>query len=241
MADDPPGNGDTAPAEPLDALKQASVDEAEAQAALAAARAEAARARAALLRRQAEAGIAPAVDAAGPSGPALQPPPAPGGANTPRWRPIALGAALLAVCGLLGLSGAMAWQHHGANQERARLAEYAAVARQGVVNLMSLDFTDAQENVQRVIDSATGSFKEEFEAQADGLITSLEDAKVITEVTVDSVAVENTESDAPVVLVAAQSQATNAEDARKDPQRFRIAVTLGREGGELKIADVEFV
>ncbi|WP_308213141.1 hypothetical protein, partial [Mycolicibacterium chitae] len=221
----------------LDPLNQAAAEEAEAQAALAEARANAARARAELLRRQAEAGVA---TQAGLEQPAPHPTAA-ARRSTATWAAIAVAAAALAVCGLVGFSAFMAWQQHSVDQERERHAEYAAVARQGVVNLMSLDFTNAEENVQRVIDSATGEFREEFEAQSEFLVESLEASKVITEVTVNSVAVESVAEESPVVLVAAESQATNAQDARKDPQRFRVAVTLARDGDELKIARVDFL
>ncbi len=243
MAVEPPENDQSAAAAALDPLNQAAAEEAEAQAALAEARANAARARAELLRRQAEAGVVPQTDVATQAGPE-QPAPHPTAAaarSTAPWAAIAVAAAALAVCGLVGFSAFMAWQQHGVNQERERHAEYAAVARQGVVNLMSLDFTNAEENVQRVIDSATGEFREEFEAQSEFLIESLEASKVITEVTVNSVAVESVAEESPVVLVAAESQATNAQDARKDPQRFRVAVTLSRDGDELKIARVDFL
>ncbi|CAJ1581282.1 hypothetical protein [[Mycobacterium] wendilense] len=152
-----------------------------------------------------------------------------------------LAAAVVAICGLLAASGYLTWQHRSLTQVSAQHAEYAAIARQGVVNLMTLDYANAAENVQSIIDSATGDFKEEFEAQADMLIESLAQSEVRTEVTVNSVAVEPDSDQAPVVLVAATSQAANAEDARREPQRFRVAVTLADDGGEFKIAQVEFV
>src|ERR1700728_241489 len=72
-------------------------------------------------------------------------------------------AAVVAICALLGVSGWMAWHHHSVVQDRQRAAAYTAAARQGVVNLTSLDFNKAKEDVQRVLDSATGAFKDDFQ------------------------------------------------------------------------------
>jgi Mce-associated membrane protein len=158
-----------------------------------------------------------------------------------RGRRVAVGAAAVLLCALLGLSGFMAWKDHGADQTRQREAEAAAVARQGVVNIMSLDFTNAQGDIQRVLDSATGKFKEDFESESEYLIEALESSKVVTEVTVSGVAVESSSEDAAVVLVSAKSQASNAQDDRRDPQQFRVAVTLARDSGALKVSQVDFL
>ena len=158
-----------------------------------------------------------------------------------RWGVVATAAMLTALCVLGGLSAAMLWQRHTADQQRQRVAEYSAVAKQGVINLMSLDFNDASGAVQRVIDGATGKFKEEFSAESPQLVKALKESQVKTEVTVNSVAVEKFGEDTAVVLVAANSRASNVNDPRKDPQKFRVAVTLATDNGQLKIAQVDFV
>jgi Mce-associated membrane protein len=155
--------------------------------------------------------------------------------------PVAAGVVVTAICTLLALSGVMVWQRHGAHREHQQAAEYAAIARQGAVNIMSLDFTDAKGSVQRVIDNSTGNFKEEFSAQAESLVKALEQSKVTTEATVDSVAVESMTDDSAVVLIAAQTVARNADDERKAPQRFRVAITLTRDDGQPKVSAVEFI
>lgn len=219
-----------------DALTLAEEAEAEAEAALAEARAKAARARAEQLRRQAQVHAEPALE--------TEPEhvdQAPVTRRRSAGRLVAAGAAVVVLCALLGLSGFMAWKDHGAEQLRQRQAEAAAVARQGVVNIMSLDFTNAQGDIQRVLDSATGKFRDDFQSESEFLIKALEESKVVTEVTVNGVAVESVSADAAVVLVAAQSKASNATDPRQDPQQFRVAVTLARDSGALKMSQVDFL
>lgn len=240
MATHPPQDGDEGGrADTHDALARAEEAEADAEAALAEARAKAARARAERLRRQAEADTeAPVVPAVESDAVAV---PKEAAKNRFRGKVMAISAATILLCALLGLSGVMAWKDHAAEQTRQREAEAAAVARQGVVNIMSLDFTNAEGDIQRVLDSATGKFREDFEAEAEFLAQALEESKVVTEVTVNGVAVESVSDDAAVVLVSANSQASNAQDNRQDPQQFRVAVTLARDSGALKVSQVDFL
>ncbi|CAN5588013.1 hypothetical protein BH10ACT9_BH10ACT9_21170 [soil metagenome] len=241
MSTQPPHDGDEdGRADTQDALALAEEAEADAEAALAEARATAARARAQRLRRQAEADTGAPAPVDDPESADV---PAPKQRSTRRFRgkSIVVGAATVLLCALLGLSGFMAWQDRATDQSWQREAEAAAVARQGVVNIMSLDFTNAEGDIQRVLDSATGKFKEDFQAESEFLVQALEESQVVTEVTVNGVAVESLSDDAAVVLVSANSQASNAGDDRRDPQQFRVAVTLARDSGALKLSQVDFL
>lgn len=151
-------------------------------------------------------------------------------------------AVLLVVAALLGTGGYMLWQHRNADQLQHRNAEFAAAARQGVVNLMSLDYTHAKESVQRVIDDSTGKFKANFEDGSGDLIKALQDSKVMTKVTVNNAAVESMDKDSATVLVAATSQRTGPDAPKEDqqPRVWRVVVSLVREGDQVKMADVEF-
>ena len=151
-------------------------------------------------------------------------------------------AVLVVVAVLLSATGYMLWQHRNAEQLQHRNAEFAAAARQGVVNLMSLDYTHAQESVQRVIDDSTGKFKSNFEDGSGDLIKALTDAKVATKVTVNNTAVESMDKDSATVLVAATSQRTGPDAPKEDqqPRVWRVVVSLVREGDQLKMSDVEF-
>jgi Mce-associated membrane protein len=122
-----------------------------------------------------------------------------------------------------------------------RRAEYSAAARQSVVTLMSLDFNKAKEDVQRIIDNATGQFKDDFKSQAEDFIKVAQDSKVITEVTVNATGVESMTDDTAVVLVSASSRVTNSAGAKQEPRSWRLSVNLRREGGQIKMEKVEFV
>lgn len=264
MADGGKGPQDSAKAK-ADAIALAEQAEAEAAEAEALAAAARARARAIKLRREAEAqagdggedatpktpeatettkAAEPAEEAASPSTPTES---TPRRLRVPRvarlsglGMPLAA-ATIVAICALLGASGWMLWHHHTVVAERQRSAAYVAAARQGVINLTSLDFNNAKEDVQRVLDSATGEFKDDFQRRADDFASVVKDSKAVTQGSVRATAVESMSKDSAVVLVLANERITNSAGAKDDPRAFRFRATVVRDGDQLKISKVEYV
>jgi Mce-associated membrane protein len=150
-------------------------------------------------------------------------------------------AALLAIVGLLAASGWMAWQHHHVVKDGQRAAAYIATARQGVVNLTSLDFNKAKEDVQRVLDIATGEFRDDFAKRAADFESVVKDSKAVTEGSVAATAVESMNKDSAVVLVLANERVTNIAGAKEQPRTFRFRVSVVHDGDDLKVSKVEFV
>ncbi|MDT5202906.1 MAG: Mce-associated rane protein, partial [Mycobacterium sp.] len=140
-----------------------------------------------------------------------------------------------------GVSGWMAWHHHSVVQERQRAAAYIATARQGVINLTSLDFNKAKEGVQRVLDSATGEFKDDFQRRAQDFESVVKDSKAVTEGSVAATAVESMNNDSAVVLILANERVTNIAGAKDQPRTFRFRVSVVHDGDQLKLSKVEFV
>jgi len=159
----------------------------------------------------------------------------------PPWKVIAGALTILVIAALLAACGYMYWSHRQVLAEQQRRAEFEAAARQGVVTLMSLDYTRAKEDVQRIIDNATGQFKDDFKNQADDFIKVAQDSKVITEVTVNATGVESMTDNSAVVLVSASSRVTNAAGAKQEPRTWRLSVDLERVGDQIKMSNVEFV
>lgn len=240
MADADEASQDAAQAK-LDAIALAEAEAAEAEAVAAAARA---RARAIKLRREAEA-AAEESDEADEADEAAQPTETAESEPAGRRRvsvSMALSvAAVVAIVGFLGASGWMAWQHHNVAQQRQRAAAYVATARQGVVNLTSLDYNNAKEGVQRVLDIATGEFKDDFQKRAEDFESVVKDSKAVTEGTVAATAVESMNKDSAVVLVLANERVTNIAGAKDQPRTFRFRVSVVHDGGDLKLSKVEFV
>ena len=197
-------------------------------------RAEAARARAQELRRQLQAGEVTET-----------PSPAPEAAARPSVpvRTVGVVLAALLTAGLLGFTGSMLWQHREHTETQQRAAEYAAAARQGVINLMSIDYATAQDSVQRVLDGSTGRFRANFADTAEDFVKALTDEKITTKATVNDAAVESMTADSAVVLVSATSrrEGPQAPKDQQQPRMWRIVLNLEREGDQIKMSGVEFV
>ena len=160
----------------------------------------------------------------------------------PGLKEVAAGLVILMIAGLLSVTGWMLWEHRKVADEHHRTAEYAAAARQGVVNLMSMDYTQAKESVQRIIDDSIGKFKNNFQDTSQDLIKALQDSKMVTKVTVNDTAVEAMDDETATVLVAATSHREGPSAPKEDqqPRVWRMVVTLQRDGGQIKLSDVEF-
>lgn len=245
-------NEDEAPATAADI--RAMAEQAEAEAAEAEALAAAARARARAIQLRQEAELAEAAEMIEPQTdePAEGEAEGSAAADKPAWyrrwrRPrvstVAAIVAVIVICASLAASGYMVWEHRNASQQRQRVAEFAAAARQGAVTLTSLDFNHAKQDVQRVIDNSTGAFKDDFQKTADDFTKVVEESQVVERGTVAATAVDlgSITNDSAVVLVASTAEVTNAAGAKQDPRNFRLIVTLTRDGDQLKMSKVQFV
>jgi Mce-associated membrane protein len=160
-----------------------------------------------------------------------------------RTRLIATALAALLTTALLTATGFMLWQHQQAARQQQRAAEYAAAARQGVVNLMSIDYATAQDSVQRVLDSSTGRFRSNFAETAEDFVKALKDEKIVTKATVNEAAVESMTEDSAVVMVSATSrrEGPQAPKDQQQPRLWRVVLTLQLDGDQIKMSGVEFV
>lgn len=161
----------------------------------------------------------------------------------PRWSTLAASLAVLVTVAALAASLYMIKEHRDAERQRQRAAEFIAAAKQGVVTLTSLNFNEAKEGVQRILENSTGSFKDDFTKTADDYVKTVEQMKVISQGSVQAAAVDwdTLTADSAVVLVASTQEVTNAAGAKQEPRNYRFVLTVTRDRGQLKISKLEFV
>lgn len=159
----------------------------------------------------------------------------------PTWKGVAAALTILVIAALLTACVLMFINHRKVQADDERRAEFEAAARQGVVTLMSLDYNRAKEDVQRIIDNSTGQFKTDFQNTSEDFVKVAVESKAVTETNVTATAVDTMTQDTATVLVAASSRVTNAAGAKQEPRAWRLSVDLARDGGQLKLAKVEFV
>ncbi|TRW80240.1 hypothetical protein FK535_19555 [Mycolicibacterium sp. 018/SC-01/001] len=149
--------------------------------------------------------------------------------------------AVLITLAMIAVSVYMVIEERRSEREQRYAAEYTAAARQGVTSLMSLNFSHAKDDVQRIIDNSTGQFRADFESSAADFTKVAEQSQVITDATVNATAIEKMTDHDATVLVGVTSRITNKQGAQENPRTWRLSVDVARDGDRVKMAKVDFV
>ena len=145
---------------------------------------------------------------------------------------------VLALGGLTGWLGFRAYESRQAEQQRQLFLQ---VGRQGALNLTTIEHQQVDADVQRILDSATGTFYDDFQKRAQPFIDVVKQAQsksvgMVTEAGLES------ESDAEArVLVAVTVKTSNAGAPEQEPRAWRMRLSVQKVGEEAKVSNVEFV
>jgi Mce-associated membrane protein len=118
-------------------------------------------------------------------------------------------------------------------------AEALQAARSGVVDLTSFDYLTLDDDIEQVRRVATGDLEEESVAQLDERRQQITDAQAVVNTEIVGAGVTRVDgSDATVLLVI---QSTQASLASAQPQivRYRIEVTLEKEGDRWLLSGIK--
>lgn len=145
---------------------------------------------------------------------------------------------VVALAGLCGWLGFRAYESRKAADERNLFLQ---VGRQAALNLTTIDFEHADEDVQRVLDSSTGTFYDDFQARAQPFKEVVKQAKSKSVGSISEAGVEKETEDGADVLVAVTVKTSNAGAAEQEPRAWRMRITVQKVGDEAKVANVRFV
>ncbi|OBK73851.1 tetratricopeptide repeat protein [Mycobacterium sp. 1274761.0] len=145
------------------------------------------------------------------------------------------------VVALAGLCGWLGWRTYQSNEAAQQRNLYLQVGRQAAVNLTTIDFEHADEDVQRVLDSSTGTFYDDFQARAQPFKEVVKQAKSKSVGNVTEAGVESINEDGADVLVAVTVKTSNAGAAEQEPRAWRMRITVQKVGDGAKVANVRFV
>lgn len=152
----------------------------------------------------------------------------------------ALVAGAVIVAALAGLSGWLGYRAYQKHEAQARQNLYVATARQGAVNLTTINYTQVDADVQRILDLATGAFRDDFEQRAKPFEEVVKAAQSKSEGTVTDAGLESQRGDAAQVLVAVavKSRTAGGEEA---PREWRMRIEVRSVGDDAKVSNVVFV
>lgn len=155
--------------------------------------------------------------------------------------PFALVAGLIAGVVLAGLVGWLGFRAYEAHTIEAQRNLFVQVARQGAVNLSTVDYQHADADAQRILDSATGKFYDSFANRKQSYIDNAKRAQSKSVGTVTGAGLESQTGNQSRVLVAVTVSSSGPGQAQQEPQFWRMRITVQKMGDVAKVSDVVFV
>ncbi len=156
-------------------------------------------------------------------------------------RRIALIAGLMATVAVASLCGGLGIRAYHSAQINDDNAVFVQVARQGAINLTSVDHAEVERDVERILDSATGTFYDDFSSRAQPFIEVVEKAQSTSEGTVLDAGLESVSDNEAQVLVAVRVTTVMADGTEQQPKSWRMRISVQRMGEDVKVSNVAFV
>jgi Mce-associated membrane protein len=165
--------------------------------------------------------------------------------RVPSWvsrtpRPVTVVVAIIVA--LLGVGGWLGFRLHQDDQVRAQRNLYVQVARQTAINLTTINYAEVDADIKRVLDSSTGDFHDEFQNRSQPFVEVVKKVQSKTEGTIAEAGLISYTKDQAQVLVAISVKTTMAAaPPDQEPRRWRMRLTVDKNGDSAKVSKVEFV
>ena len=150
-------------------------------------------------------------------------------------------ASILVVAVLGGLIGYLGYRSYETRLAAQQRELFLQTARQAAVNLTTISYTHADQDVARILDSATGSFSDTFRDRAQSFIDVVKKAQSESEGTVTAAGLESIDADRAQVIVALSVKTSNAGVPEQQPRGWRMRLNVQKVGDTAKVSDVQFV
>ena len=155
---------------------------------------------------------------------------------------LAMIVGLVVVLTLAGLVGWLGFRTYESQKLEAQRQLFLQVGRQGALNLTTIDWEHAEADVQRILDSATGTFYDDFQQRSAPFVDVVKQAQSKSVGMVTEAGLESESDTEASVLVAVTVQTSNAGAAEQQPRLWRMRVTVQDVGDDqVKVSNVEFV
>ncbi|MFN2522115.1 MAG: hypothetical protein ABR614_02205 [Mycobacteriales bacterium] len=152
---------------------------------------------------------------------------------------VAVLSVLLLALAAGALVGALKLREY-ADKDNARAAALIA-ARTDALNLTSIDAKAIDQDLQRVLEGATGGFKTDFSQRSKDLKTVLTENEVSAEGKVLEAALVRADQDTATALVVVDSNVKNKAAPAGRSNTYRMQLDLERHGGRWLTSALQFV
>lgn len=158
---------------------------------------------------------------------------------SPVRRAVALG--VVAVVALTALAGWLGFREYQARQAQRQVELLVRVGRQGALNLTTIDWQHADTDIRRILDSATGTFYDDFSKRSKPFVDVVKKTQSKSVGTVTGAGLESRSGDEAQVLVSVSVKTSNAGAAEEEPRHWRMRISVKKIGDEAKLSNVAFV
>jgi Mce-associated membrane protein len=148
---------------------------------------------------------------------------------------------VVAVVASTSVAGWLGYREHQARQVQQQTDLLIRVARQGALNLTTIDWHNADSDIRRILDSATGAFHDDFAKRSQPFIEVLKKAQSKSVGTITEAGLESQSGDEALVMVAVSVVTTNVGEPEAEPRHWRMRVSVKKVGDEAKVSNVAFV
>ncbi len=162
-----------------------------------------------------------------------------------RQRPSVTGVAIAAGgVVVIALGSMVGWQGYRAaevRQAQETRNAIVAAARQGAIDLTTIDFATVDTDIKRILDASSGTFHDDFAQRAQPFIDAVKQAQSKSEGTVSAAGLQTQNGEQGQVLVAVSVKTSNAAAQEQQPRAWRMRMDVQRVGDEFKVSNVQFV
>jgi Mce-associated membrane protein len=139
-----------------------------------------------------------------------------------------------------GLAGWLGYRALQAQQEAALGAMFVEMARLEALDLTTIDYTHADSDVHRILDGATGKFRDDFQSRSQPLVDVVKRAQSKSQGTITQAGLESVHQDSARVLLAVAVTTTYAGN-QSDSKAWRMRIDMQKVTNGAKMSNVEFV
>jgi Mce-associated membrane protein len=161
--------------------------------------------------------------------------------NAVKRRRLAWVASVLIVVVLGGLVGYLGYRGHQMQVAARQRELFLSVGRQAAINLTTISYTDAEADVARILDSATGTFHDDFQQRSQPFIDVVKRAQSTSQGNVTAAGLASVDGDRAQVIVAVSVKTANAGVPEQQPRGWRMRLDVEKVGDTAKVSDVAFV
>ncbi|MFZ0903286.1 MAG: Mce protein [Mycobacterium sp.] len=154
---------------------------------------------------------------------------------------LATALGVVAVVASTALAGWLGFREYQALRAQQQCELLVQVGRQGAVNLTTIDWQHADADIQRILDSATDTFYDDFSKRSKPFADVVKKAQSKTVGTVTEAGLESQSSDEAQVLVAISVRTSIVGATEEEPRHWRMRISVKRVGDEAKVSNVAFV